>query len=144
MDRDFAAEPDLVFAFVTRPENLLKWWGHEGMTITDHALDFSRPGPWSSVLMNAEGGIHKMSGAVLAVDPPRSVEFSWAWHDADDIRGHESTVRFETAPDGTGGTHFRMTHSGLADEDSVANHQIGWASTFNKLERLERDHIKSN
>ena len=136
MEREFAADPALVFAFVTEPGKLLKWWGHEGMTIIDHQLDFSRKGPWGSVLMNAEGGTHKVTGAVTAVDPPRSVEFTWAWHDENDVRGHNSMVRFDVEPNGAGGTRLTMTHSGLADEESVANHQIGWTSTFGKLKRL--------
>ena len=31
-----------------------------------------------------------------------------------------------------------MTHSGLADEESRANHRLGWTSTLAKLERLFR------
>ena len=136
MEREFVADPELVFAFVTEPENLLKWWGHEGTTITEHQLDFSKKGAWSSVTMNAEGGIHKVTGEVIAVDPPRAVEFTWAWHDENDVRGHNSTVRFEVDSNGSGGARLTMIHSGLADEDSVANHQIGWTSTFTKLERI--------
>lgn len=136
LEREFMADPESVFAFVTQTENLLKWWGHEGMTITEHNLDFTKTGTWSSVLMNAEGGTHKVTGAVVAVNPPHSVEFTWAWHDENNVRGHNSTVRFEISSNGSGGTKFTMVHSGLADEDSVANHQIGWVSTFKKLQRL--------
>ena len=136
MEREFAADPERVFAFVTRTENLLAWWGHEGMTLTEHQLDFSKPGAWSSVLINAEGGTHKVTGEVVAVNPPHSVEFTWAWHDENDVRGHDSTVRFEVRSNGSGGTRFTIVHSGLYDEDSVANHQIGWTSTFKKLERI--------
>ena len=52
LEREFAVEPEQVFAFVTRPENLLQWWGHEGTTIVEHQLDFSREGAWSSVMMS--------------------------------------------------------------------------------------------
>ena len=53
-----------------------------------------------------------------------------------DVRGHNSTVRFEVSPNGSGGTIFTLIHSGLADEESVSNHKIGWTSTFTKLERV--------
>lgn len=138
LEREFAADPELVFAFVTQPEHLLKWWGHEGTTVTQHQLDLTRPGPWSSVLMNANGSTHKVSGTVLAVDPPHSVEFTWAWHDENDERGRDTAVRFEVYSNGSGGTLFTLTHSGLADEESAANHRVGWTSTFNRLERIAR------
>lgn len=135
LERTFAHPPEKVFAFVTRTEHLLRWWGPEGTEVGEHRLDLSRPGPWSSTLVNTEGGLHKMSGVVIAVDPPHSVEFTWGWHDAEDVRGHESRVRFEIEPDG-GGSRFRLIHSELPDEESAANHNRGWSSSLKKLEQL--------
>ncbi|MGI9464698.1 MAG: SRPBCC family protein, partial [Aestuariivirgaceae bacterium] len=117
-------------------EHLLKWWGPEGCTISEHNLDWSQPGAWSSVIMNADGKRFKVSGEVLAIDPPSAVEFTWGWHDEHDERGYDSHVRLELRPDGAGGTHFTVLHTGLADEESAANHNIGWTATLAKLERL--------
>lgn len=136
LERTFPQAPEKVFRFVTQTENLLLWWGPEGMGIKDHQLDLSRPGAWSSTLVNAEGGLHKMSGVVVSVDPPRSVEFTWGWHNDEDVRGYETRVRFEIEPDGAGGSRFRLIHSGLPDEESAANHNRGWSSALRKLERL--------
>ncbi|VAW01388.1 hypothetical protein MNBD_ALPHA08-1545, partial [hydrothermal vent metagenome] len=30
IERNFAADPETVFAFVTQTKHLLKWWGPEG------------------------------------------------------------------------------------------------------------------
>ena len=136
LERKFARDPETVFAFVTRTEHLLEWWGPEGMTLPQTQLDLTKPGPWMSVMMNAEGKRFKVTGEVVAVDPPKSVEITWAWHDENDRRGHESTVRFEVRPDGKGGTLFSLIHSGLADEDAARNHEMGWTSSLRKLERL--------
>ena len=137
LDRHFDADPETVFKFVTRPENLVKWWGPEGMTVPEGDLDLSEAGkPWWSVMVNAEGKRHKVSGKVIAVDPPRAVEFSWGWHDENDERGHDSTVRFEVRAGDKGGTHFALIHSGLANEESARNHEMGWTSSLRKLERL--------
>lgn len=136
MEREFTADPATVFSFVTRSENLAKWWGPEGMTLPEKALDFSRKGLWLSVMMNADGKRYKCSGKVLSCDPPRSVEFTWAWHDEKDARGHESLVRFEVHAGRNGGSRFVLIHSGLPDEESVANHEIGWSSSLRKLERM--------
>lgn len=135
LERRFDADPQTVFDFVTRTKHLLKWWGPEGMSLPEHDLDLSRPGPWSSVMMNADGRRFKVTGEVVRVETPRLVEFTWAWHDGDDRRGPESRVRFEVRPDGAG-SHFTLVHAGLADEESAKNHEMGWTSSLGKLERL--------
>ena len=134
--RNFPVDPARVFAFVTETEHLLKWWGPEGISIAEHNLDLTQPGAWSSVMVNADGKRFKVTGEVVAVDPPNSVDFTWAWHDENDVRGHESHVRFEVRGDGTGGTEFTLIHTGLADDESAQNHEMGWTSSFKKLERL--------
>ena len=136
IEKNFAADVGTVFAFITETEHLLKWWGPEGMSVPIHDLDLSKPGAWTSTMVNSEGGKHKVSGEVLSVDPPNSVEFTWGWHDENDERGHNSVVRFEVRSNGEGGTSFKMIHSQLPDEESTNNHNIGWSSSFNKLERL--------
>jgi len=136
LERTFEADQKTVFAFITSPEHLTKWWGPEGMSLPVHELDFTKPGSWSSVFMNAEGKRFKVTGEVLAVSAPNFVEITWAWHDEDDVRGHESQVRFEVSPNGSGGTHFSLTHTGLTDEESAQNHNMGWTSSLKKLERM--------
>lgn len=136
LEREFTADPETVFAFVTKAENVAQWWGPEGLGLKEAALDLTQQGPWTSTLINAEGGLHKMSGIVTAIDPPNSVEFTWGWHDENDARGHESRVRFEVKPNGSGGTLFSLIHEGLADEASAENHSKGWTSTLKKLERM--------
>ncbi len=136
IERAFPAPPEKLFAFITRTEHLLKWWGPEGVSMKEHNLDLSRPGPWSSTLVNSQGALHKMSGEVVAVDPPNSVEFTWGWHDGEDRRGHETRVLFEVRPDGNGGTVFLLTHSSLKDDEAAANHKLGWTSSLRKLEQF--------
>lgn len=136
LTRHFAANPERVFEAISRPEVLLQWWGPEGLRVEPDTLDFTRLGPWGSVMINAEGARYKVTGQVTHVDPPRSVGFTWAWHDDDDQRGPESHVTFTVEPDGSGGTLFRLSHVDLADEDAVANHNTGWSSSLNKLDAL--------
>ncbi len=136
IERTFLAAPEKVFDYVTKTEHLVRWWGPEGLHVPEHNLDLSRKGSWYSVMVNAEGGRYKVSGEVLDIDPPNSVEFTWGWHDDEDKRGHESVVRFEIGPDGAGGTRLLMIHTNLADDESAASHDSGWTSTFKKLERL--------
>jgi uncharacterized protein YndB with AHSA1/START domain len=135
LERLLNAPIDRVFAFVTEPGNLAKWWGPEGMTLPDAHLDFRRKGEWHSVMMNAEGQRYKVSGQVTHVRPPHSVGFTWAWHDDTDKRGEESHVTITLAETADGKTAFTLTHAQLIGEAAL-NHEQGWTSSLRKLERL--------
>lgn len=135
LERKLNASIDRVFQFVTQSENLAHWWGPEGMTIPEGDLDFTRLGDWDSVMMNGEGIRYKVSGKVTEVRDPDRVAFTWAWHDENDVRGHESQVTIDLMDQGIG-TLLRLTHAGLEDNESSQNHKQGWTSTLNKLERM--------
>ena len=135
LERRLNAGLNRVFEFITQPQNLTQWWGPEGVTIPEGDLDFSRLGPWDSVMMNAEGQRYHVSGEVTEISAPNSVSFTWAWHDENGDRGHESQVRLELEPQGDA-TLMRIIHTGLPDEDSAQSHNGGWTSTLNKLEKL--------
>ena len=68
LERDFPVDAARLFHWISAPEKLLQWWGPEGVGMKEHNLDLSRPGPWSSTLVNSKGDLHKMSGEVIAVD----------------------------------------------------------------------------
>ncbi|MCP5072533.1 MAG: SRPBCC domain-containing protein [Rhodobacteraceae bacterium] len=136
MTREFGVDPATVYAFVTRTEHLKKWWGPEGMELPECEIDFSQTGDWFSVMQSPEGNRFKVSGRVVNVDPPNSVEFTWGWHDNNGDRGHESRVRFDVRDNGKGGSVFTLTHSELADDESRDNHNMGWTSSLRKLAAL--------
>ena len=136
LERNFDAAPERVFAFVSKAEHLLKWWGPEGMHVPEGELAFDRTGPWWSVMQNAEGQRYKVSGQVTHVDPPNSVGFTWAWHDENDQRGVESHVTIKVVPAQGGGTDFTLTHVDLPGDEIAANHNMGWTSSLRKLEAL--------
>lgn len=130
LERVYAVSPERLFAFVTETQNLLLWWGPEGMAIEDENLDLTRPGPWSLTLVNAHGRF-PMHGTVIRVTPPRSVEFTMNVPGEPDLG--LSTVRFDIAPDGDG-ARFTLIQSGITDEMVAMGHR-GWGSTLARLER---------
>ena len=135
LEREFPVSPETLFGYVSTPEGLAQWWGPDGMTVPEHTLDFTRKGPWHSVMVSPDGRRFKVSGHVTHVDPRKSVGFTWAWHDDADRRGFESHVTLTvTATDR--GAHLVIEHRGLPDAEAAANHAKGWRSSLNKLERL--------
>ena len=136
IERTFPASPEKVFAFVTQMDNLLRWWGPKGTGIAEHNLDLSRTGEWFFVLIDPMGGHNRVTGEVLSIDPPRSVEFTLIVHDGKGGQMIDSVVRFEVSPIDTGGAHFLLTQSGLTDEEIELQSKQGWASTLSRLEEL--------
>ncbi len=135
LEREFPVDPETLFAWVTNGAKLLQWWGPEGMHVPQHNLDFSRTGPWFSVMENSEGQQYKVSGHVTHVDPPKSVGFTWAWHDDQDQRGAESHVTFAVTATETG-SRLVVDHRELVDAEAAENHNMGWTSSLRKLEAL--------
>ncbi|WP_171236132.1 SRPBCC domain-containing protein [Ruegeria sp. HKCCA6837] len=135
LERDFPVSPEDLFAWISDGSRLLQWWGPEGMHVPEHNLDFSRTGPWYSVMENGEGQRYKVSGLVTHVDPPKSVGFTWGWHDDQDQRGNESHVTLSVAATDTG-SRLTLDHRELADAEAAANHNQGWISSLRKLEAL--------
>lgn len=134
--RDFKTTAQRLFQALTQQADILNWWGHDGMTFPAYALDFSRTGPWHSEMVGAEGGRFKLSGQVTHVDPPRSVGFTWAWHDENDQRGPESHVTFTVEESGEDAVRLTIDHRDLASAEIASRHEAGW--TAGPVVRLER------
>ncbi|WP_372885709.1 SRPBCC domain-containing protein [Shimia sp.] len=135
LEREFAVSPERLFAAVTSRADLLRWWGPEGMDVPEETLDFTTTGPWFSVMRNGDGQRYKVSGEVTHVTPPKSVGFTWAWHDDTDRRGAESHVTF-TIEETPRGARLVIDHRALGDDEISANHETGWTSSLNKLGAL--------
>jgi uncharacterized protein YndB with AHSA1/START domain len=133
LDRHFDAPIARVFDFVTTEAGLLQWWVPEGTTPGARQLDLTRAGPWSLVVTSPKGGDTLMSGKVLAIDPPRSIEmtFDVAYGGMPPM---PSTVRFELAPDGDG-TRLTVIQSGISEEMVMMGMTRGWPTTFDRLDR---------
>ncbi len=136
LERRFDADPETVFAYISRAENLVRWWGPEGMSVPEHDLSLDRVGPWYSVMLGGDGQRYKVSGHVTHVDPPHSIGFTWAWHDEHDRRGVESHVTIRLVPAQGGGTAFHLHHADLPEGEAADSHERGWTSCLRKLEAV--------
>ncbi len=135
LERDLDVTLDRLWEFISTPEGLIQWWGPEGLTVPDHNLDFTRLGPWHSVMVGAEGQRYKVSGQVTHVRPKTSVGFTWAWHDEADRRGPESHVTLALEPLAGDRTRLVLDHVDLPDAEAAQRHEEGWTSCLKKLER---------
>ncbi len=136
LTRTLNAPLERVFDYVSKTEHLLKWWGPEYVSVAEHELALDKKGPWMSVMKNEAGDRFKVSGHVTHVEAPKSIGFTWAWHDENDTRGVESHVTIRLVPAADGGTELTLLHADLPDDGAAENHNDGWTSSINKLEKL--------
>jgi uncharacterized protein YndB with AHSA1/START domain len=135
MSHTFDAEPARVFAAWTDPRQFAEWFGPHGMKNTYCRLDLRVGGTWE---LTAEGlGTKRaISGKYLAIDPPRLLSFTWAWHESgslDTPREHETTVTLQFKPVGQR-TEMTLTQARFRDSTGTANHRWGWTGSLEKLD----------
>jgi uncharacterized protein YndB with AHSA1/START domain len=130
---EIAAAPDAVFKALTDPAELARWWGSPDLYQThDWKVDLRPGGKWSCKARSAQGA-GEVRGEVLAVEPPRLLEYTWepSWE-----QYQQSIVRYtlEKVP---GGTRLSLFHRGLASDASARDHAEGWTRVLGWLvERL--------
>ena len=66
LERDFPVAPERLFDLVTTRAGLVQWFGPEGFTVPENALDFTRAGLWFAVMAGPEGRRLKVSGQVTS------------------------------------------------------------------------------
>jgi uncharacterized protein YndB with AHSA1/START domain len=118
---EIAVPAEEVFEALTDPAQLEAWWGTpESYRTSDWRLEPRPGGEWSVRTSAADGSEATVHGEYRVVDPPYTLEYSWAasWDDF-----AETTVRFDLVPAvvrGVSGTRLTVTHTGLAELGSRA------------------------
>ena len=136
IEREFSVSAERLFAAVTQRAEAVLWWGPEGFKVTNDQLNMTTTGPWFVHIISPEGKNYKVSGHVTHVDAPRSIGFTWAWHDAEtDKRGEESHVTMSVIETMTG-ARLIIEHRDLGDNETGTGHERGWASTLASLAKF--------
>ncbi len=53
--RELSAPPEAVFAAISDPQRLARWWGPDGFTNTFHTFEFRPRGPWTFTMHGPNG-----------------------------------------------------------------------------------------
>lgn len=132
IERAFQAPVQKVFDAWTSEEVMRRWfYGQRGWETPVAEVDLRLGGAVRVVMRDPQKGAeHGGGGRYTEIDPPVRLAFTWSWDD--DSRETLIELDFEEA-EGVTTVHF--THSGLRDEESVRNHEDGWTTCFDNLER---------
>lgn len=114
--REIPASVEQVFAALSSPERLARWWGPAGFTNTFNVCEFRNGGRWSLVMHGPDGRNYPNENVFAEIDPSTKV-----------VVQHVSEPK------------FRLT---IALAPSEAGTVVAWAQTFESSDVAGRvEHI---
>ena len=134
-DISIAAPVERVWAVLTEPEHVGKWFGQGEPTPVD-----LRPG---GVMYLDHGEYGQFPTTIVKVDPPHFFSYRWASAFPGEVavEGNSTLVEFTLTPEGDG-THLRVVETGFAaltiPEDrqataSYESHSGGWTGQVDNI-----------
>lgn len=128
--RRIKAPPARVWAAITRPEQMLQWWGPDAGPTLDVVADVRPGGRFSVVFRLLDGQEHNPTGVYREVVPEQKLVFTW---DLPGAPEPETLVTFRLRPIEDGATELTLTHERLPDAAARDSHERGWAGLLDKL-----------
>jgi uncharacterized protein YndB with AHSA1/START domain len=133
MERTYRAPAEAVFDAWTSEEVLRRWWKAErGWEAPEATVEARVGGVIRVVMRDTDGDSHGGGGTYTEVARPSRLAFTWTWDDSD----RETLIEVDFEPTETGGTKVNFTHSLLADEATVRDHEYGWGNILDELGRV--------
>lgn len=126
--RRIKASPAKVWAAITRPEQMILWWGPDAGPTLRAEADVRPGGRFSIVFRLLNGDEHNPTGVYREVVPEKRLVFTWEWPGMPE---RESLVTFLLEPL-AGGAELTLIHEQLPD-DARESHEAGWSGLLDKL-----------
>ena len=71
--REIPATIEQVFAAISHPERLARWWGPADFTNTFNICEFKKGGRWSLIMHGPDGRNYPNENIFAEIEPPRKV-----------------------------------------------------------------------
>ena len=126
VERDIPHPPEKIWRALTQP-HLIEEWLMKNDFVPTVGHRFNLRGDWGGVL----------DCEVLAVEPNRTLSYTWNHRSDDPAFNLESVVTFTLTPTSTG-THLRVEQSGFRPDQRQAfgGANAGWQQMLAKLEQI--------
>ena len=126
VEREFPYPPERLWRALTQPHLIEEWlMTNDFEPVVGHR--FNLRGDWGGVLYCE----------VLAIEPQRTLSYSWNFAHEDPAFDLESVVTFTLEPTSVG-TRLRMEQTGFRPEQKQAlgGAKLGWGQFFERLDRV--------
>lgn len=129
--RRLAASPAAVFAAMSDPARIARWWGPDGFTNTIHRFDFVAGGSWLLTMHGPDGKDHPNESRFTRIVPDEVFEI-------EHFGGHHFILTIELVPQGEGTElRWRQTFDTVEHYGRIA--EFVAAANEQNLERLEAE-----
>ncbi|RFB75505.1 SRPBCC family protein [Methylovirgula sp. 4M-Z18] len=126
VEREIPHPPEKIWRALTQPHLIEEWlMKNDFEPVVGHR--FNLRGEWGSVL----------DCEVLAVEPVKTLSYTWNYAHDDAAYHLESIVTFTLTPT-DGGTHLRMEQQGFrpGQKQAYGGAKVGWQKFFANLEEI--------
>jgi len=132
------APRERVFDLLTKPDELVAWWGPRGFTTPEARVDLSVGGDYRFTMQPPEGEVFHLSGRFLDIQPPSLLRYTFVWEQPvpDD---RETVVELSLRAVGDT-TELSLSHGDFATEERLALHRGGWTDALAKLRAVAGAH----
>lgn len=143
MSRTFDAPRDVVWAVLTDPAHVMKWYGGHGFSNPVCEMDVRPGGVWRHVMRTPDGAEYAMSFVFLEVKKPEKLVWESADHGKPSKGGHPTSNMTVTLEDAGRQTKWKLVtrFNSIADRDFAL--QIGFTTVLaegtDKLNDLVKD-----
>lgn len=135
----FSSSAERLFLAWTQPEEIVQWFGPEGLNLLSAKLDLRVNGQWEFIYPEVEGVQDIMTGRYLDIIQDARLVFTWQHvrkRSAASRSSPESlvTVQFEQLDQGS---RLRLRHERVSREDARLGVSRGWSGSFVRLAARE-------
>ena len=131
LTRALPAVPERVFAMMTEPGELAKWWGPAGFTTPEIELDLRVAGHYRFTMAPPDGDPFHLSGEFLDIAAPTRLTYTFRWDEPDP--DDRETVVTLTLTDVGDATELSLSQREFATKARLALHRDGWSESLGKL-----------
>lgn len=133
--RVIKATPDTVFEAWTSPKHMKQWCAPEGYEVVIADVELKVGGKYRIQMKSPEGTTHTALGTYREISRFTRLVYTWTWEETEDHDIGETVVTVEFK-DRDGSTEVVLTHEGFPTSDDRGNHEQGWTSCLDRLQRL--------
>ena len=135
--RRIKARPSVVFALLSTPEGIARWWGPDSGPVLLSEADVRVGGRFRVRFRMLDGTEHESSGEYLEIIEGKRLVMTWRWIDGGEPeeRGESSQIEVDLRPIDIG-TELTFTHARLQNDRSRDSHAWGWGGALDKLQAL--------
>jgi uncharacterized protein YndB with AHSA1/START domain len=130
--RTIRATPEKLFAAWTDPQQLVRWWGPEGVTCPAAEVDLRPGGSYRIANLMPDGTQLWISGEFELIEPPHRLIYTWRL-ELPSAGIERVSILFEARG---AGTEVIVTHERIGSAAARTTHERGWQQCLAGLARF--------